>query len=66
MRRVFFKGSKLNRCFPCDSQISYMSWVAEGVLSKDQAWQNWKPRYFSTCFFFTFDAEKVVILNEAF
>ena len=21
-----------------------MTWVAEGILSKDQAWQNWKPR----------------------
>ena len=24
-----------------------MSWVAEGVLNKNQPWQNWKPKFFA-------------------
>jgi len=40
-----YQASKLNRSFAMEHQISYMSWVAEGILSKDQAWQNWKPRF---------------------
>ena len=28
-------------------QISYMNWVAEGVLNRNQPWQNWKPKYFA-------------------
>ena len=28
-------------------QISYMSWVAEGVLNRSQPWQNWKPKFFA-------------------
>ena len=23
-----------------------MNWVAEGVLNRNQPWQNWKPKYF--------------------
>jgi len=26
-------------------QISYMNWVAEGVLNRNQPWQNWKPKF---------------------
>ncbi|XP_023333990.1 gamma-1-syntrophin [Eurytemora carolleeae] len=40
-----YQATKLNRSFPVENQISYMTWVAEGILSKDQAWQNWKPRF---------------------
>lgn len=39
------QGAKLNRSFSPDRQISYMVWVAEGVLNKDQPWQSWKPRF---------------------
>ncbi len=28
-------------------QISYMNWVAEGILNRNQPWQNWKPKYFA-------------------
>ena len=24
-----------------------MNWVAEGILNRNQPWQNWKPKYFS-------------------
>jgi hypothetical protein len=39
-----FQASKLNRGFSADRQISYMTWVAEGILNQDQPWQSWKPR----------------------
>ena len=35
----------MNRSFPSSSQISYMTWVAEGILNKDQPWQSWRPRW---------------------
>ena len=41
---VITQASKLNRGFSADRQISYMTWVAEGILSQDQPWQSWKPR----------------------
>ena len=28
-------------------QISYMNWVAEGVLNVNQPWQNWTPKFFA-------------------
>ena len=28
-------------------QITYMSWVAEGILNVNQPWQNWTPKYFA-------------------
>lgn len=39
------QASKLNRGFSADRQISYMTWVAEGILNQDQPWQSWKPRF---------------------
>jgi len=41
------KGAIFNRGFGPTEQISYMSWVAEGVLNKNQPWQNWKPKFFA-------------------
>ena len=42
------KGAVLNRGFKSESeQITYMSWVAEGVLNRNQPWQNWKPKFFA-------------------
>ena len=38
------QATKLNRTFPADQHISYLTWVAEGLLNKDQPWQSWKPR----------------------
>jgi len=38
------QATKLNRAFS-SCQISYMTWVAEGVLNKDQPWQSWRPRF---------------------
>lgn len=40
------KGAVFNRSFSEDQKISYMSWVAEGVLNRNQPWQNWKPKFF--------------------
>ena len=42
MQRVAF-----NLELPPTDQITYMSWVAEGVLNQNQPWQNWKPKYFA-------------------
>ena len=39
------QASKLNRSFPSTNQISFMTWVAEGIINADQPWQNWKPRF---------------------
>jgi len=40
------QATKLNRSLGSPtSQISYMTWVAEGVLNKDQPWQSWRPRF---------------------
>ena len=41
------KGAVFNRTFGPTEQISYMSWVAEGVLNQNQPWQNWKPKFFA-------------------
>ena len=42
LQRVAF-----NLELPPTDQITYMSWVAEGVLNQNQPWQNWKPKYFA-------------------
>ena len=42
LQRVAF-----NVDLPPRDEITYMSWVAEGVLNRNQPWQNWKPKYFS-------------------
>ena len=41
------KGAVLNRGFKEHEQITYMSWVAEGILNRNQPWQNWKPKFFA-------------------
>jgi len=41
------KGAIFNRGFKANNQISYMGWVAEGVLNRNQPWQNWKPKFFA-------------------
>jgi hypothetical protein len=41
------KGAVFNRGFGPADQISYMNWVAEGVLNSNQPWQNWKPKFFA-------------------
>lgn len=41
---VWSQAARLNRGFPASQQISYMTWVVEGVINKDQPWQNWKPK----------------------
>lgn len=41
------KGMAFNQSFPQSEQISYMSWLAEGVLNRNQPWQNWKPKFFA-------------------
>jgi len=38
-------SNKLNRSFAQHQQISYMTWVVEGVLNQNQPWQNWKPKF---------------------
>ena len=44
---TFFQALAMNRsCGPME-QISYMNWVAEGVLNRNQPWQNWKPKFFA-------------------
>ena len=40
-----FQALALNRSSLPMEQISYMSWVAEGVLNRNQPWQNWKPKF---------------------
>ena len=35
------QASKLNRCFSSTNQISFMTWVAEGIINNDHPWQNW-------------------------
>ena len=40
-------GAIFNRGFKANDQISYMGWVAEGVLNRNQPWQNWKPKFFA-------------------
>ena len=44
---IFLQGSQFNRQFSSSEQISYMYWVAEGVLNRNQPWQNWKPKFFA-------------------
>ena len=39
------QAAKLNRSFSSTNQISFMTWVAEGIINNDQPWQNWKPRF---------------------
>ena len=39
------QAAKLNRSFSSTNQISFMTWVAEGVINNDQPWQNWRPRF---------------------
>jgi hypothetical protein len=41
------RGAEFNRVLEATDQISYMSWVAEGVLNRNQPWQNWKPKFFA-------------------
>lgn len=41
------KAALLNRQLSSNEQISYMGWVAEGVLNSNQPWQNWTPRFFA-------------------
>ena len=38
-------AAKLNRAFASNQQISFMTWVAEGIINNDQPWQSWKPRF---------------------
>ena len=38
-------AAKLNRTFASNQQISFMTWVAEGIINNDQPWQSWKPRF---------------------
>ena len=38
-------AAKLNRTFSSGQQISFMTWVAEGIINNDQPWQSWKPRF---------------------
>jgi len=40
------KGSQLNRLFSGTEQITHMGWVAEGILNRNQPWQNWHPKFF--------------------
>ena len=42
-----YTGAIFNRGFKANDQISYMGWVAEGVLNRNQPWQNWKPKFFA-------------------
>jgi len=39
------QAARMNRKFSPTQQITYMTWVAEGVLNKDQPWQSWRPRF---------------------
>jgi len=39
------QAAKLNRKCSPTTQITYMTWVAEGVLNQDQPWQSWRPRF---------------------
>ena len=39
------QSTKLNRVFSSSGHISFMTWVAEGIINQDQPWQNWKPRW---------------------
>ncbi len=43
---IVVQGAQLNRQFSPSEQISYLSWVSEGVLNQNQPWQNWKPKFF--------------------
>ena len=38
-------AAKLNRTFSSSQQISFMTWVAEGIINNDQPWQSWKPKF---------------------
>ena len=39
------QASKLNRSFSSTNQISFMTWVAEGIINNDHPWQSWKPKF---------------------
>ena len=36
-----------NVALPPTDQVTHLTWVAEGVLNRNQPWQNWRPKYFS-------------------
>ena len=38
-------AAKLNRTFSSSQQISFMTWLAEGIINNDQPWQSWRPRF---------------------
>ena len=38
------KATNLNRMFSTSQQITFMTWVAEGIINPDQPWQSLRPR----------------------